>query len=138
MKIIAILFIITFFFCLPADAAIGSKGLILEGGKKELVLEKGSKEYLNVQDGFLKLPLFKGVTYYSDNTIVATIGLHSGIIRANSIGTATISAISHEGHAGQIIVKVIFPRKEKIKRFLPIIIIIAPILFVVIKKAASA
>ncbi len=138
MKKITVLFFILLIFSLPADAAIGSKGLILEGGKKEIVLEKGSKEYLNVQDGFSKLPLLKGVSYYSDNTVVATIGLHSGIIRANTVGKATISAISNDGHAGQITVKVIHPEKDSIGRFLPIIIIIAPLLIVGIKKAASA
>ncbi len=138
MKKITLLFFILLIFSLPADAAIGSKGMILEGGKKEIVLEKGTKEYLNVKDGFAKLPLFKDVSYYSDNTIVATVGLHSGIIRANSVGTATISAISKDGHAGQVIVKVIHPRKEKIKWFLPIIFVITPILFIGIKKAGSA
>ena len=122
MKKILIFIILGFLLMtIPASASIGSKGLILERGKEILVIEKGKKEYLNVQDGLTKVFLFKGISYYSDNIIVATVGLHSGILRANNIGTATISAISKAGDAGQIKIKVISPKKNN---FIPFFLIL--------------
>lgn len=114
-------------FSIQASAAIGSKGLILEGGKEQIILEKGEKDYIQVQDGQTKFILVKGISYYSDNTIVATIGLHSGILRANSIGTAKITAISDAGDAGQIQIKVVQAEKKTIYPW-----IIIPSLFIIL------
>lgn len=119
---------------IPASASIGSKGLILEHGKEILVIEKGKKEYLNVQDGLTKIFLFKGVSYYSDNIIVASVGLHSGILRANNIGTATITAINKAGDAGQIKIKVISPKKNHFIPFLLILSLLGIILWFLVKK----
>lgn len=105
-KILLLSLIFILFATFPVSAEIGSKGLILEGGEKSIILKKGEKQYLNVQDGLTKIHLIKGISFYSDNTMVATVGLHSGILRANGIGTATITAISKAGDAGQIKVKV--------------------------------
>ena len=133
-KILAINILLFLLITFPASAAIGSKGLILEYGKDLLIIEKGEKEYLNVQDGLTKIFLFKGVSYYSDNTIVATVGLHSGILRANNIGTATITAISKAGDAGQIKIKVISPPKNYFIPFLLILSVLAIFLWIFIKK----
>ncbi len=133
-KWLSLIIIVFLFFPLPASAAIGSKGLILENGKDLLVLEKGQKEYLNVQDGLTKVFLFKEISYYSDNTIVATVGLHSGILRANNIGTATITAISKAGDAGQIRIKVVSPKKIFSIPFLFILSFSAIFLWFLIKK----
>ncbi len=133
-KILAINILLFLLITFPASAAIGSKGLILEYGKDLLIIEKGEKEYLNVQDGLTKILLFKGVSYYSDNTIVATVGLHSGILRANNIGTATITAISKAGDAGQIKIKVISPPKNYFIPFLLILSVLAIFLWIFIKK----
>ena len=132
-----ILILITLGFLLitiPASAAIGSKGLILEHGKEILVIEKGKKEYINIQDGLTKVFLFKGISYYSDNILVATVGLHNGILRANSIGTATISAISKAGDAGQIKIKVISSKKNYFTPFFLILSVLAIFLWFLVKK----
>ena len=120
-KILIFTLLFLYIFCFSASASIGSKGLILEGGKEQLILKKGEKTYINVQDGFTNLPLFKNVSYYSDNTLVATVGLHSGILRANGIGNATISAISEEGHAGRIRVTVISGKLNPFWILIPLI-----------------
>ena len=101
----------------------------MEGGKDQIVLKKGQKTYINVRDGFTKLPLFKNISYYSDNTVVATVGLHSGILRANSIGSATISAISNNGDAGRIYVKVISGKLNSIWILIPLILLCGLIYF---------
>ncbi len=90
-----------------ADAAIGSKGLIIEHGTEEIVLQKGEKKFLFVQDGFSKMPIFKGLSFYSDNRLIATVGLHSGIIRANTIGTAHLTVVNSKGDCGYVRVKVV-------------------------------
>ncbi len=133
-KLLSLTILVLLIFSFPASAAIGSKGLILENGKDLLVLEKGQKEYLNVQDGLTKIVLFKEVSYYSDNTIVATVGLHSGVLRANNIGTATITAISKAGNAGQIQIKVLPPKKSFSIPFLFIVSFSAIFLWFLIKK----
>ena len=126
MKKTVLLVLLIFFVSLfPARAALGSKGLILEGGKQQITLYKGEKEYLNVRDGWTDLPVFKGITFYSDNTMVATVGQHSGIIRANGYGTATVYAVNKKGDAGRI--QVCVKQKGKV-RFLPIIFIALSIL----------
>lgn len=133
-KLLTLIIVVFLSFSFPTSAAIGSKGLIIENGKDLLVLEKGRKEYLNVQDGLTKIFLFKGVSYYSDNTIVATVGLHSGILRANNIGTATITAVSEAGDAGQIQIKVISPPKSSLIPLALIIFVLAIFLWLLIKK----
>ncbi|MBQ7971054.1 MAG: Ig-like domain-containing protein, partial [Clostridia bacterium] len=133
-KLLTLIIVVLLSFSFPTSAAIGSKGLILENGKDLLVLKKGQKEYLNVQDGLTKLFLFKEISYYSDNTIVATVGLHSGILRANNIGTATITAISKSGDAGQIKIKVVAPKKSFYLPFFFFVSFSALFLWFLIKK----
>ena len=127
--LVLLIFSLTLF---PARAALGSKGLIIEGGKRQIILYKGEKEYLNVRDGLTNLPIFKGVTFYSDNTMVATVGQHSGIVRANGYGTATVYAVGPKGDAGRI--EVCVEGKQK-TRFLPIIFIIVPLLALLFWKS---
>ncbi len=124
-KTILLTFLLIWLLLFPAQAALGSRGLILEGGKEQLTLSKGEKEYLNVRDGLTHLPLFKGVTFYSDNTMVATVGQHSGIVRANGYGKAQIYAVSDRGDAGKIVICV---RAKKAKAFYPVWIILALII----------
>ncbi len=95
-----------FLFAPVTDAAIGSKGLIILQGQKEVVLKKGERKWLYVKDGFTKMPVLKGLCYYSDNTVVATVGLHSGILRANSMGTATLTVSNNKGDCGVITLRV--------------------------------
>lgn len=133
-KTIAIIILLFFILLFPASASIGSKGLIIEGGKKTIILEKGEKEYLNVQDGWSKLPLLKDISYYSDNRIIATVGLHSGILRANAIGTATITAINKNGDAGQIRVQVVAPDRKSLLPALLLLPIGAFLLYIIIKR----
>lgn len=133
-KTIAIIILLFSILLFPASASIGSKGLIIEGGKSVLLLEKGEKEYLNVQDGWSKLPLLKDISYYSDNRIIATVGLHSGILRANDIGTATITAINKKGDAGQIKVRVVAPEKEGLLPALLLLPLGVFLLYLIIKK----
>lgn len=133
-KLLLWAFLIFLFFSFQASASIGSKGLILEDGKDLLVLEKGQKEYLNVQDGLTKMILFKRISYYSDNTFVATVGLHSGILRANNIGTATITAVDKDGDAGQIKIKVIAPQKSFLVPLLLLFSFLSIFLWFIIKK----
>ncbi|MBR6794458.1 MAG: hypothetical protein IKM48_08940 [Clostridia bacterium] len=101
-----------FFLCFTlllapyADAAIGSRGLIIRDGKQTITLQKGEKIWLYVRDGFTKLPTLKELCYYSDNTIVASVGLHSGILRADNIGTATITVSNNKGDCGVLKVRV--------------------------------
>lgn len=109
-----------YFLPFPAMAALGSKGLILEGGKTEITMVKGEKEYINVRDGWSGLPLFKGVTFYSGNTLVATVGQHSGILRANGLGKATVYAVNERGDAGRITVYV---RAGKHTTFSPLLLL---------------
>ncbi len=120
-----IIFIILFllFFCPKIDAAMGSLGLIVEGGKSELVLQKGEKNWLFVQNGFSGLPQFKGLTFFSDNTFVATVGLHTGIVTANNYGEATISVTDEAGENAIIKIKVITSDKKP-SLFIFIVIII--------------
>lgn len=133
-KLIALILLCFFISSIPASAAIGSKGLIIENGKELLILEKGEKEFLNVQDGLTKLFLFKEISYYSDNTIVATVGLHSGILRANNIGTATITAVNTSGDAGQITVKVTAPKKSHLFPLLLLLPLLSIVLYFIIRK----
>ncbi len=101
--------LIVLFICMLTPilhGEIGSKGLIIEDGKSTLELQKGDKLRLTVQDGFTKRVRQKGLTFYSDNKAVASIEKHSGILHANSIGTARISVIDKEGDAGTILIKV--------------------------------
>ena len=98
-------------FSLPVQAAIGSKGLIINGGEEELIMEKGEKQYLWVRSGFSKLPLFKDVTFFSDNIAIASVGKHSGIVRANGYGSTQIFAVSKDGHAATIQITVRAPKK---------------------------
>lgn len=100
-------------FAPTADAAIGSKGLIIRDGKQFITLHKGEKTWLYIRDGFTKLPTFKKLCYYSDNTIVATVGLHSGVLHANSIGTATITVSNNKGDCGVLRVHVTRMKKGK-------------------------
>ena len=106
-----------FFLCFTlilapcADAAIGSKGLIISDGEEQIILKKGERKWLYVRDGFTKLPVLKGICYYSDNTYVATVGLHSGILRANAIGKATITVSNNKGDCGVLHVKVVGAKK---------------------------
>lgn len=132
-----VLFIILFLvlLCPTADAALGSYGLIVEGGKEEIQLQKGEKEWLFVQNGFTKLPCFKGLTFFSDNTIVATVGLHSGLLRANSYGTANIHVTDENGENGVIQVNVtVISEKPSILYFFLIIIPLLIFLFLIMKK----
>lgn len=98
-------------FAPAADAAIGSKGLIVDHGAEEIILRKGERKWLFVQDGFSKMPVFKGLTFYSDNKIVATVGLHSGILRGNTIGTANLTVVNHKGDCGYVKIKVVGGKK---------------------------
>ncbi|PWM39812.1 MAG: hypothetical protein DBX52_04135 [Clostridiales bacterium] len=90
-----------------ADAALGSKRLIINHGVQEITIHKGEKKWLYVQDGWSKLPQLKGVSFFSDNTFVASVGLHSGILRGNSIGTAHLTIMSSKGHSAYIKIKVV-------------------------------
>ncbi len=132
-KLIALITLCFFIVSIPASAAIGSKGLIIENGKELLILEKGEKEFLNVQSGLTKLFLFKEISYYSDNTVVATVGLHSGILRANSVGTATITAVNKSGDAGQIKVKVTLPQKTHLSLLLLLLPLLSLFLYFIRK-----
>ena len=133
-KLIALILLYIFITSIPASAAIGSKGLIIENGKELLVLEKGEKEFLNVRDGLTKLFLFKEISYYSDNTIVATVGLHSGILRANNVGTATITAINKSGDAGQIKVIVKTAQKRRLSLILIFLTLLSLALYFILRK----
>lgn len=103
--ILIIIFIIL--ICPYTYAELGSLGLIVEGGKEELIMEKGEKEWLLIQNGFTRLPVFKGLTFFSDNTVVATVGLHTGQVTANHYGTANISVTDEAGENGIIQIKVV-------------------------------
>lgn len=120
--------VIAVIFPLKTHASIGSKGLILEGGKTAITLQKGDKERINVRDGRTNLPLWKGVYFLSDNRSVAIIDRDSGILEATGIGTAQIYAISENGHAGVITVKVERTKKKSLW-LLPLLGIFPPILF---------
>ncbi len=133
---------ILFFLCFTlifaplADAAIGSKGLIVAQGKGEIVLKKGERKWLYVRDGFSKLPVLKGICYYSDNTYVASVGLHSGILRANAIGTATLTVSNNKGDCGVLRVKVI--GVEKADPFWLLFLLPCPLLFFMFLKRKTA
>lgn len=101
---------IIFLIAPTADAAVGSKGLIVNQGVHEIEIYKGEKKWLFVQDGLTKLPLFKGVCFYSDNTIVATVGLHSGVLRGNSLGTAHLSVV-YKNRCVTVTVRVVSGKK---------------------------
>lgn len=111
--------ILLFLICLSlllapsADAALGSKGLIVNDGK-EIVLQKGEKKWLFVRDGLTGLPVVKGLTFYSDNTLVVTVGLHSGLLRGNSVGTAHLTVVNSKGDCGYLKVTVTTGRKGSI------------------------
>ena len=106
-----------FFLCFSllfapiAEAAVGSKGLTVLQGQKELVLKKGERKWLYVKDGFTKMPVLKGLCYYSDNTVVATVGLHSGVLRANGLGTAILTVSNNKGDCGVLTVRVVQGKK---------------------------
>ncbi len=107
MKIRLIILTILILLISPkADAALGSWGLIVEGGKEQLVMEKGEKKWLFIQDGLTHLPVFNGLTFFSDNTVVAKVGLHTGLVTANFYGTANISVTDESGENGIIQIKV--------------------------------
>ncbi|MBQ8893279.1 MAG: hypothetical protein IJ043_02595 [Clostridia bacterium] len=93
-----------------ADAAIGNKGLIVNHGE-EIILQKGQKKWLFVQDGRTKWPVIKGLSFFSDNTVVFTVGLHSGVIRGNSLGTAHLTVVNSKGRCGYVTVKVVAAKK---------------------------
>lgn len=84
------------------NAKIGSKGLIIENGSEQLELQKGEKTRLSVRDGWTKRLIHKNLIFVSDNTTVARIEKHSGILHANAMGTATVSVINEKGDAGSI------------------------------------
>ena len=88
-----------------AEASLGSKGLIVNGGKT-VVLAKGEKRWIPVRDGFGKYPILKGLTFISENPAVFSVGTHSGIIRANGRGTATLSVVDKKGNCGRVTVTV--------------------------------
>lgn len=113
MKRIIFLILIFLFLCSPAaDAELGSWGLIVEDGSEEIIMEKGAKDWLLIRDGLTGLPKFKGLTFFSDNTIVARVGLHTGILTAESYGTANISVTDEAGENGIVTVKVVATEKQ--------------------------
>lgn len=115
MKRVILLILCMIFLLAPsADAALGSKGLIVNRGE-EVVVQKGEKKWLFVQDGFTKLPALKGLTFYSDNTVVFSVGLHSGVVRGNSIGTAKLTVVNRNGDCGYVTVRVV--RTKKVQFF---------------------
>ncbi len=110
-KILLFMFCFTLLLSPVADAAIGSKGLIVDHGAEEIILQKGEKKWLFVQDGFSKMPVLKGLTFYSDNTIVATVGLHSGLLRGNTVGTANLTVVNGKGDCGYVKIRVVGSKK---------------------------
>ncbi len=90
-----------------ADAAIGQRKLIVNHGITTLTIRKGEKKWLYVRDGGTKLLLLKGVRFYSDNTLIVTVGQRSGVVCGNSIGTATIAVIHTNGRSALIKVTVV-------------------------------
>lgn len=130
------LFVLCILLLFPysASAAIGSKGLIVNRGATEIVLQKGEKEWLFVQDGFSKLPLLKGLSFYSDNTVIFTVGLHSGVIRGNSLGSAKLTVVSKQGHCAYVTVKVVSPRKSELKVLAFLLLTFGIPIFIIIRK----
>lgn len=113
MKRIFFFIFIFLLLCSPsADAELGSWGLIVKDGSEEITMEKGTKEWLMIRDGLTGLPKFKGLTFFSDNTIVARVGLHTGILTAESYGTANISVTDEAGENGIVTVKVVAAKKQ--------------------------
>ena len=118
MKRILFLILIFLFLCSPtADAELGSWGLIVEDGSEEIIMEKGAKEWLLIRDGLTGIPKFKGLTFFSDNTIVVRVGLHTGILTAESYGTANISVTDEAGENGIVTVKVVATEKQPFSLF---------------------
>lgn len=104
-----------------ADAALGNKGLTLEGGTAEIVIAKGEKRRLRVRDGLTGLPVWNGLSCYSDNTIIVGIGLHSGVLRGNQVGTATVTVMHRSGRSARIRVRVI---SSKGTAYLPLLLLL--------------
>ena len=88
-----------------ANAALGSKGLILNNGR-EITLKKGEKQWVMVRDGFTGLPCWKGLKYYSDNPLVFSVNLKSGILRGNGAGCANLTVVDQKGNCGYALVRV--------------------------------
>ena len=119
-----LLFLIFFLLFAPsADAELGSWGLIVGNGEEEITMEKGSKKLLFIRDGMTGLPKVRGLTFFSDNTIVARVGLHTGILSAESYGTANISVTDEVGENGIVQVKVISAKKLPLPFFILIILL---------------
>ena len=135
MKRLLLLFLCIALLLAPAaDAAIGSKGLIVDHGVREITIGKGEKKWLFVQDGLTKLPIFKGLSFFSDNTVVATVGLHSGVLRGNSVGTAHLSVVSNKGHCALITVRVVAGKKGGGLWLLLAMFLAAVLLILIFKK----
>ena len=93
-------------FVPSVEAAIGSKGLLVNGGEV-VVLQKGEKRWIPVRDGLSGVPLLKGVTYYSDAPLIFSVDRNTGVVRGNSAGKATLTVVNQSGDCGRITVKVV-------------------------------
>lgn len=122
--VIGISFVIILLSPLTASAELGNQGLIINGGVKEIHIEAGEKKKLWVRDGLTGLPLTKGVHFYSDNDLIATIGEDSGILHGISAGSAHITIMSSSGRSARI--RVISESNRKASPLL-FIFIIAPL-----------
>ncbi len=120
------------------SAEIGSKGLIIENGKEQIILQKGDKIKLSVRDGLSKRFVFKNLVFYSDNKIVATVEKKSGLLHANSMGTATISVLNEHGDAGKIKVKVTTVKEKPSLITLSILALLPFTILFIIKYKKSA
>jgi hypothetical protein len=92
-------------FAPVTEAALGSKGLIVNGGR-DVVLCRGEERRIFVRDGFWEYPVLRGLTFTSENPLVFTVGLRSGVVRANGVGSARLFVIDRHGNCGQITVTV--------------------------------
>ena len=115
-----------------ASAALGNQGLIINGGASELRLKIGEKRQLFVRDGLTGIPLTTGITFYSDNDLIATIGEDSGILHAISKGTAHITIMSPGGRSARI--KVIIEGDGKLSPLLFLLFLPPLLLLLRIKK----
>lgn len=103
------------------EASLGNKGLKLAGGEQEITLGKGEKRRLRVKDGLTGYRLWTGLSFYSDNPLVASVGLHSGVVRGNQPGKATITIVHRSGRSTQITVEVTAGKGTK---YLPIFLLL--------------
>ena len=110
-KIILFTFLIFMTFSPTASAAIGNQGLIINGGVEEIIIAKGEKIRLTVRDRGTNLPVFKDISFFSENNLIASIDENSGILRGNSMGKTRIVIMRSNGNGCNISVRVTGSKK---------------------------